>query len=331
MNEDPVITAGFNGGLTFMSSKFFILASLLTAAMSARGQEQTNTTSASASTIEAEAVAATQDPAALSTSMKEQKNILVNLSTENYSGLRNQNTLHSEAPVVSNNAVGLVYKKGLAQFELRQYMEYASNKENLTGPAATLHENAFEMSYLMARAAAKWETTALGSKAINTEFRYYMPTDRLSKDLQRNGIVRADVFTDWNLTPAWNFTAILSPRVMLNSAKNPNAEVGADAEYYRLVACGYLTYNFNDAFGLYYGFSQDQRSRNAQRGTWTNDIANVAIHEIGANWTIGAVTINPVLESDLDQNDGQASILTNQSRYYADDTTSVNLNVYATF
>lgn len=309
--------------------KKLILGTLMVAAISAGAEEQ------QASTTTATATA----PAAGTTSMTATESaplFQLNLSSESYVGMRDQNTLHAGAPVTSVNAVGLIYT-GLPskmKFELRQYMEYLSNKENSTDDAAlALHENAWEISYTVLRLAGSLESlgAAIGSKPIAIEGRYYAPTDRVAQAANKNGILRMDMIADWNLTPAWEVLGVVSPRISLNSERNTDAAVGSDAQYYRMVAGAYGCYNFNDKLQAYYGFSQDVRSRDAQRGTWAADQGNTAIHEIGLNWTVGPVTINPVFESDLVQTDGTASIFTADSRYFADDTTSANINLYATF
>jgi hypothetical protein len=75
----------------------------------------------------------------------------------------------------------------------------------------------------------------------------------------------------------------------------------------------------------------DLRSVNYQRGILSAEAANAATHETGMNISVGALTINPAITSDVNQGDGSASVLTADSRVYSADTSSYNLNLYASF
>jgi hypothetical protein len=254
------------------------------------------------------------------------------LSSENYTYGIDQRDLGSKAPVVSVNSIGLIYNFNPHwAVELRQYVEYASNRENLSGRDLLMHQNATEMGPIVLRLAAKPTWGVFGSKPALWELRYYAPTDRVSKENKELGLLRAEFWAEWMLSPRWSVALWLTPRVRLNSADNPNSAKGSDAEYYEMKGAPYVNYYFNDELYAYYGYILDQVASEAQRGNWTPDDTNWGSHEVGIYWTIGAVTVNPALISDTNLANAEGSIFTPQSRAFATETLSYNLNLFATF
>jgi hypothetical protein len=129
------------------------------------------------------------------------------------------------------------------------------------------------------------------------------------------------------MNPQWSLTGILSPRITFNQ---DDSSVGSDT-IYRLVSAGYATYSFNDNFNLYGAATGDQRSVDISRGALGAEKGNALIPELGANLTVGKITINPSLTSEVSLADSTASIGTASSRIFASENTSYNLNLYATF
>ena len=272
------------------------------------------------------------DGVTLSTSTAPKSRWQMALSSENSTGALDQKVLGSKAPVVSTNAAGLVYTLNpLWAVELREYFEYASNAEALTGRTAQMHEKAMESGPTLLRLAAKPTWGIAGSKPLTAEFRYYLPNDRVSRENKEAGLLRADAYAEWMMSPRYSFAFWASPRVLLNTAQNPNAIRGADAEYYEMKLAPFANYYFNDNVNAYVAYTLSGRSTGAQRGHWIPDAGNVGSPELGMFWVAGAFTVNPALTSDTNLNSADGSILTRNSRVFAEETLSYNFNLYATF
>jgi hypothetical protein len=90
-------------------------------------------------------------------------------------------------------------------------------------------------------------------------------------------------------------------------------------------------YFINENVTPYYAYHLVEKSSQAQRGHWAPDLANVGAHELGMNLNFGAFLINPSIMSETDLNNGAGSVMTADSRAFAHENISYNLNVYATF
>ncbi|MNS99672.1 hypothetical protein D3C72_1340800 [compost metagenome] len=258
----------------------------------------------------------------------------LSLGTENYTYELDQRTYGSKAATMSLNFVGGVYDiNSTWSAELRQHFQFASSTDNLGGRDRALHRNNWETSETMIRAIAKpqWLAFEMGAKSMVFDVRYYAPNDHVAQDNKELGRLRSDTFAEWFMGPKFSIAGWISPRVQLNSSSNPNANKGADAEYYQLKAAPYLNYYINDNIAPYYGYTFVGKSSEAQRGQWTPDMTNVGAHEAGLNLYYGAFYINTALISETDLNNGAGSLLTNDSRAFAYDNLSYNLNIYATF
>jgi hypothetical protein len=254
------------------------------------------------------------------------------LGSENYTYENDQRNLGSGAPIISYNFIGAKYVVSpVWEVELRQQFQFASNKENLTGRDQALHRSSLEMAETVLRVAAKPKWDLLGSKSQVFEVRYYAPTDHAAQVNHELGRLRADAWVEWAPTTKWTFAAWLSPRVLFNSASNPNSKIGADAEYYQVKAAPYVMYNVDDHIVPYYAYNLVQKYSQAQRGDWNPDMANVGAHEAGLFLNYGVWTINPAFISETDLNNGGGSILSEDSRAFSYENLSYNLNVYATF
>ena len=255
----------------------------------------------------------------------------VNLSSESSVNAKAEQQDGTGAQFTSLSGIGPVYNlTNETQFELRQYFEYASKVDTLTGRARQLHQNENEMSNTVLRAMTK-AFTVLNSKKIAWEARFYLPNDRVGIENKENGYVRLEMTTSWDLNPKWTIGAYARMATLLNSKNNPNAEKGSDAEYYRLLTAPSLAYNFNDKISAYYAYNVEAWSSEAQRGNYTPDKLNEALHEVGLLWTLGPVLINPSMISELSHDNADASLFTQNGRYFASDNTTYNLNIYATF
>ncbi|MBX2993277.1 MAG: hypothetical protein KF681_00585 [Bdellovibrionaceae bacterium] len=257
----------------------------------------------------------------------------LNLHSENWMSIRDEKELGSEAPLTSLNAIGLVYNVNeIWSVELRQYAEYASNVRHMGEEDQAKHQNQFEWDSLVLIVDADTGASLWGSKPIHTDLRYYAPTDRLSREAHQAGLLRSDTFTEWSLTPRWAIGGLLSARVQLNSADNPNQEKGSDAEDYRLNLSPSINYYWNDLFSAYYAYTLNLHSSEAQRGDWRVDEGgDVSWHDVGLYIGWGPVLFNPSIVSRVGHEDHQNSVFTGDARVFAHDNTTYNFNVYAEF
>lgn len=255
----------------------------------------------------------------------------LNLSSESTVNAKAQQQDGADAQFTSLNGIGAIYNlSNRTQFELRQYFEYASKIETLSGRAKQLHQNENEMSNTVLRAATK-AFSVFKSKVISWEGRFYLPNDRLGVENKETGYLRLEAITSWDLNPKWTVGAYMRAATLLNSKENPNAAKGSDAQYYRLLTAPSLTYNFTDKVGAYYAYNVETWAGEAQRGIYRPDVLNEALHEVGLLWTLGPVLINPTMISEVSHDNADASLFTQNSRYFASDNTTYNLNLYATF
>jgi hypothetical protein len=174
-------------------------------------------------------------------------------------------------------------------------------------------------------------TGFMGSSFALLDLRYYAPTDKVAQENHEHGRIRFDNYFEWSLNSKFTMAAYLSPRVQFNSENNPNAAVGADAEYYQVKAAPYFIYTMNDHIMPYYAYTVVEKSSQAQRGNWEPDLGNIGAHELGLNLYYGAFYINPSLISETNLENGAGSIITDDSRAFSYENLSYNLNVYAVF
>lgn len=214
-------------------------------------------------------------------------------------------------------------------FELQQL---AYTRSNLEGADPTVYNQGKQQLWydVVVKANQATDLRFLGSEPLTFSARYYLPTSQVTREMmKRDGTLRGDLAIDWTLSPKVTFDYALSPRIIFQS---PQSADGSDA-IYRMVMAPSLSYNFNDNLGVYGAVTADLRSKEIGRGTWSAEKKQVYTPEIGGNITIGKLTINPALTSDLDLNaDTHAmAVGSSDSRIFCYETTTYNLNFYATF
>ncbi len=312
-----------------------VFVGILFAASLAQAQAPAPTTTATATATPAPAATAAATAPAAQTSISDMKPLAPSrfggmLAMENWAGVKNfqSDSLGRKAPVMTAWTASLKYKTtDKTSVDLQQIAYSRSNLED-GGDAAVMQGKQFNMNDLVLRGNLKSDLKLLNSNPIGFNLRYYFPTSGAAREVaKRNGLVRLDGTPAWDLTTKLSFSFYNSVRVTLNS---PQSSVGSDAVY-RLVTGPSLEYSFTDKVSAYVSQLADLRSREIGRGTWAPERGNASSLDIGANFTIGKVTINPSISSDTDFNDGSASVLTTDSRVYSSETSSYNLNIYATF
>lgn len=236
----------------------------------------------------------------------------------------------NEAGVLSAGAVGLIYKiNSTWSAEARQNFYLAANRDKLPASyRASLDGQNAAVSATTFIAKQSTTGTILGSKALSHGYRVDVLTvDKGLRDAGRLANLRYDTSLNYDLGTKTSLSMALSPRLVLN---RDTSAVGSDS-ILRLVAGPSLSYAINDKLEGYVASTVDVRSREFQYGSIEADTLNAITQEVGANITVGTLTINPALTSYLDMNTANASLLTEESRFFAPETTSYNLNLYATF
>ncbi len=311
--------------------KKLIVGLTLTAAFAANAQTTTATLPASGSTP---APATTAAPATQTLTTEAEAAAANKFGAffwvENAMSVKDQNELKDKAGIESVWYTGLKYKATKkVGFEVWQMAQSRSNFEGAPDMDVTYNQGKRQiMADAVVKANYASDLRLPGSEAIAFSARYYLPTSQVTREmLHRNGQLRFDINPSWILSPSWTFDWVNSPRlIFMDQASSDGSET-----VFRYVGGPAITYNFNDNFNAYYMPYPDARSTKVARGTWELDKLNLFYHETGLNITVGPLTINPALISEVNLNDGSASIATNDSRVYSAETTTYNLNFYANF
>ncbi len=310
------------------------LTSSMTVASAAQAQTPATTTAAPAA--QAPAAAVTAAPAAAQTSISDMAPLAPSrfggsASIESSMGVEESQSknLGSKAPISTAWGLAMKYKTtDKTSVEIQQLAYSKSNIEATANDEKVLQGKRFNLSDVVLRGNLKTDLKLMSSNPMAFNLRYYLPTSAQARLFaKRNGIVRLDTTPGWDLSTKFTFEWYNSLRVTLNS---PQSAVGSDAAY-RVITGPSLTYNLNDTFNMYVSDVADVRSVNVGRGTWATEVDNTQTTEVGANISIGALTINPSISSDTTFNNGSGSVLSQQSRMFSPETSSYNLNFYATF
>lgn len=241
----------------------------------------------------------------------------------------------SKAPVDAVGAIGLKYAlTDKIKTELRHNFAAPIVAENsqLAGMASkgegyltldpTIHAN------------VSTDMSVLGSKPLTIASRYYIPVTQASIDAGSNGVLRTQTSLDWDVNPKISLSAAMQARLYLISGRGTSPKADAQAKLdaqgsdskLRMIPQLSATYNFSDAVNAYYSPYADLIMSGHQRGNFSKaDLNNELYQEIGANVTVGALTINPAWATKAT---GEGSEYVgfgedSQSEYY--------LNFYASF
>lgn len=265
------------------------------------------------------------------------------LVLETAASTKEANESFKDAGILSAGAVGLIYKiDSTWSAEARQNFYLAANRDKLaSGYQASLDGQNANVSATTLIAKQNSQATLFGSKALSHGYRLdILTTDKGQRDAGRLANLRYDTSLNYDLGTKTSLSIALSPRLVLNKE---TSKIGSDS-ILRLVGGPSVSYAATDVVEGYVASTLDVRSSEFQYGSAEFNTLNMVTHEIGANITVGSLTINPAITSDLTlgnyanasedsvaDNSGQASLFTNNSRFFAPETTSYNLNLYATF
>lgn len=180
-------------------------------------------------------------------------------------------------------------EKLMTDAERKEAAEYLGAINSDNGEASTYRtlEPTLHASY-------KSDFAPLGAAPMAFGARYYVPVEGSPLgDVKSNGILRAQTSLSWDLNPQVNIDLGAQGRLYMNSASNPKANLGSDSVL-RYIIGPTFTYNFSDAVNAYYSPLLDFRTTGHQRGDFSKaDVTNTFYQEVGLNFTVGPVTINP--------------------------------------
>ena len=300
---------------------------LTLAAMTANAQTSTTSAPAAAPAAAPTQTLTTEAPASVASKFG------ASFSSESAMGVEAQKDKGNAAPILTLWSMGLKYKvTKKASVEVQQLAYSRSNLDDLAGSETRIFNQGKQqvMHDAVIKAGLATDLRLPGSETLNFSARYYLPTSQPTREMyHQNGTLRGDVTPAWVLNPTFTFEYVVSPRLTFQDQAAAN---GAETRY-RLVTGPSLTMNINDNLNFYTCAIADLRSYDISRGKWELENLNLVTPEIGMNLTLGPVTINPALTSDIDMagDTRGATILTNDSRIFAHETNSYNLNLYATF
>ncbi len=240
------------------------------------------------------------------------------------------------AGISTQYTVGLGYKlTSKMSVGIQQLAFSRSNFNDMAGPDVDVFQNGNSdeapqqqaLGDLILKSVYTTESRILGSEPWTPTTRYYIGTSKSARGLGRVGYLRFDLGPSWVLNPHFNLDFALSPRLTFNNSRSKR---GSDAIYH-LTTGPTLTYNFSDTLNAYSQAQMILYSTEAQRGRSTMDVANLFNSEIGLNWVLGKVTINPAIASYADLNGSEGKVFSSESRIYAAENSIYSLNVYANF
>jgi hypothetical protein len=143
------------------------------------------------------------------------------------------------------------------------------------------------------------DVKVFGSNPLSLGTRYYAPVSRSSTDAKSLGTLRANTNLEWTLNPKVSVNWVVQGRV---SMTQENAKGGSDSTL-RLITGPGATYNFSDKMDAYYTFYTDARSNGWSRGKLEADKGNQLYQEVGMNFTVGPVVINPIYLTSTNLNE----------------------------
>ncbi len=214
--------------------------------------------------------------------------------------LDQQRDLGSEAPIQSENYLGVTYKlTDKLTAGLRANFGFATKVENLSAAtrAAASPDSGFqERSPSLTLKYAPGLTLA-GSDKISFTAHLVPFIDKFSYKT-KNASLRFDTSLDWTFNPKVSAGVYLSQRTTMYDSLN-------DAAVYRLITAPSATYSFNDNTNMYVATTLDNRSRTIGYGKLQSEKGNTMSPELGANFTVGKVTLNPATVHTIDLNTGK--------------------------
>ncbi len=128
----------------------------------------------------------------------------------------------------------------------------------------------------------------LGAAPMSFGARYYVPVSKDSINARSNGVLRYQTGLSWDLNPKINIEASAQQRIYSYKADAAN-----NATVLRTIGGVSGTYNVNDNVSVYYNPYLDLRANEVSRGDFKANATNQLRQEIGANFVVGKVTINP--------------------------------------
>lgn len=142
----------------------------------------------------------------------------------------------------------------------------------------------------------KTEATLAGSEKIGFGVRYYIPSSIPSINAQSLGKLRLDSELGWTLNPKWSVAYGISPRLSLSKVNAMNLQ---------WIHYANASYNVSDetsVYGSLIGVSLIKNALNWNQAKLEQDDDTRAESiklELGANFQVGKVTINPAFTENM--------------------------------
>ncbi len=245
----------------------------------------------------------------------------------------------SEAIIDSVNGVGITYKatdkikvEARHNFGLRNVSDSQIKNEQLADADVMAYTDKFNSDN---GSESKYKTLdptlhlnyssdlkLFGSNAIVLLNRYYVPVTEKSIDAKSNGNLRSETQINWELNPKVTLSTYARLQIYLNK------ETADSNSQLRYMIGPVATYNFSDKINAYYLPYLDLVASTAQfRNFQKADKRNNFSQEIGANFTVGSVTINPAWSTTASRAEGSEAYTGAGS----DANSEYDLNVIASF
>ncbi len=298
--------------------KNLLIGLVLTTAMTAHAQTSQSSTAAAA-------------PAQTSTAKAPTPSKLgANLIFQSWMSVSDLKENGRNSPIDSDNGIGLTYKltdKMKTEIRYRFGLKTAADREVLrdkkTGEIPDIYKTLDPTIHLN----YKSDLSLFGSKPMSFGSRYYIPASESSQDKTSMGTLRAQTSLDWELNPKVSVSALTDVR--LTGYRSFETKGGTGTDSVLLFLAGVAgTYNFSDALSAYYQPYVVTEGTGFQRGQLTADRTNVFTHEVGLNYTVGAVTINPAYDTTGSAS-GEEGLTYKGAG--ADANSNYYLNVFASF
>lgn len=167
----------------------------------------------------------------------------------------------------------------------------------------------------------------LGAAPMVFAARYYVPVTPDSVANGSKGVIRYQTSLSWDLNPKVNIEAAVQQRVYLyDTLTTGQAYNSSGGTELRTIPQVVFTYNFNDKINAYYSPYFDLIATRTAHADFKANKRNLLIQEVGMNFTVGPVSINPAYLTF-----GSSAGSEGYTGAGSDEQTEYDLNIVATF
>lgn len=225
------------------------------------------------------------------------------------------------AGFATENSLGLTYKVNpKVSLEAFHNFAYSFQRESIADNTLGYRDDAYIQRSPMLAVGYKSDQVIANSDPIAYKTKFYIGNDRLNKSMERLAVLRLDASTTWNLNTLVSIDTLVSPRIGFYSKDAANG----NKSRLQLVVGPSANLNFSDKFNTYYSPQLNLKTFDAINGGELHfEVTNAIQHEVGFNYTIGPVTINPAYATTVDLNNGTG--------FQQVESTEYDLNIIAVF